>query len=83
MVRTFLAAVLCIFIESNVALSGGLFLVASVTETGSVASSAAGSPAVPTLRLTLDEAISLFLRHNLDLLMAEYGIEASKGREVT
>lgn len=83
MVRTFLAAILCIFIERNVALSGGLFLAASVMETGSVASSAAGSPAVPTVRLTLDEAVSLFLRQNLDLLMAKYGIEASKGRQVT
>ena len=83
MVRTFLAAILCIFIESNVALGGGLFLAASVMETGSVASSAAGSPAVPTVRLTLDEAVSLFLRQNLDLLMAQYGIESSKGRQVT
>jgi cobalt-zinc-cadmium efflux system outer membrane protein len=83
MVRTFLAAILCIFIESNVALGGGLFLAASVMETGSVASSAAGSPAVPTVRLTLDEAVSLFLRQNLDLLMAKYGIESSKGRQVT
>jgi cobalt-zinc-cadmium efflux system outer membrane protein len=83
MVRTFLAAILCIFIESNVALGGGLFLAASVMETGSVASSAAASPAIPTLRLTLDEAVSLFLRQNLDLLMAKYGIESSKGRQVT
>lgn len=83
MVRTFLAAILCIFIERNVALSGGLFLAASVTETGSVASSVAASPAIPTLRLTLDEAVSLFLRQNLDILMAKYGIESSKGRQVT
>ena len=83
MVRTFLAAILCIFIERNVALSGGLFLAASVMETGSVASSAAASPAIPTLRLTLDEAVSLFLRQNLDLLMAKYGVESSKGRQVT
>ena len=83
MVRTFIAAILCIFIESNVALSGGLFLAASVMETGSVAFSAAGSPAVPTVRLTLDEAVSLFLQHNLDLLMAKYGIESSKARQVT
>ena len=83
MVRTFLAAILCIFIERNGALSGGLFLAASVMETGSVASSVAASPAIPTLRLTLDEAVSLFLRQNLDLLMAKYGIESSKGRQVT
>ncbi|MDK2743233.1 MAG: TolC family protein [Nitrospira sp.] len=37
----------------------------------------------PMLRLSLEEAISLFLRQNFDLLMAKYGIESSKGREIT
>lgn len=36
-----------------------------------------------TLRLSLDEAIGLFLQQNLDLLIAKYGIEFSKGQEIT
>ncbi len=35
------------------------------------------------LRLSLDEAIGLFLQQNLDLLIAKYGIEFSKGQEIT
>ncbi len=48
------------------------------------ASSKAGLPApVKGLRLSLDEAIGLFLRQNLDLLIAKFGIEFSKGQEIT
>jgi cobalt-zinc-cadmium efflux system outer membrane protein len=36
-----------------------------------------------TLRLSLDEAVAVFLRRNLDLLIAQFGIEFSKGQEVT
>ncbi|MBX3300788.1 MAG: TolC family protein [Nitrospira sp.] len=36
-----------------------------------------------TLRLSLEEAIGLFLRQNLDLLIAKYGIEFSKGQQIT
>ena len=35
------------------------------------------------LRLSLDEAIGLFLQQNLDLLIARFGIEFSKGQEIT
>ena len=35
------------------------------------------------LRLSLDEAIGLFLRQNLDLLIAKFGIEFNKGQEIT
>ncbi len=43
------------------------------------------SPAapVPALRLSLDEAVGLFLRQNLDLLMAKFGIESAKGQQIT
>ncbi len=37
----------------------------------------------PALRLSLEEAIGLFLRQNLDLLIAKYGIEFSKGQQIT
>ncbi len=40
------------------------------------------SPA-PALRLSLEEAIGLFLRQNLDLLIAKYGIDLSKGQQIT
>jgi cobalt-zinc-cadmium efflux system outer membrane protein len=36
-----------------------------------------------TLRLTVDEATALFLKQNLDLLIAQYGIDAARGLEVT
>lgn len=39
------------------------------------------SPGV--LRLTLDDAMALFLKQNLDLIIASYGIDAAKGRQIT
>ena len=35
------------------------------------------------LRLTLDDAMALFLKQNLDLIIASYGIDAAKGRQIT
>jgi len=35
------------------------------------------------LRLSLNDALALFLRQNLDLLMAQYGIDAAKGQQIT
>src|SRR5206468_5511580 len=40
-------------------------------------------PGAETLSLTVDEAMALFLKHNLDLLIAQYGIDSAKGLEVT
>ena len=40
-------------------------------------------PSISTLRLSLEETIGLFLRQNLDLLIAKYGIEFSKGQQIT
>lgn len=54
-----------------------------------------GQPAEPTakpaslpsspevLRLTLDEALALFLKQNLELIIANSGVEAAKGRQIT
>ena len=36
-----------------------------------------------SLRLSLNDALSLFLRQNLDVLVAKYGIEYSKGQQIT
>jgi len=38
---------------------------------------------MPSIRLSLDEAIGLFLRQNVDLLLAKYGVEFSKGQQLT
>lgn len=41
------------------------------------------APAATTLRLSLDDTVALFLRQNLDLLMAKFGIESAKGQQIT
>lgn len=43
----------------------------------------APSAGAEVLSLTVNEAMALFLRQNLDLLMAQYGIDSAKGLEVT
>lgn len=40
-------------------------------------------PPSQVLRLTLDQAMALFLKQNLDLIMVNYGIDAAKGRQIT
>jgi len=35
------------------------------------------------VRLSLGEALALFLKQNLDLLIAKYGIESNKGQQIT
>jgi outer membrane protein, heavy metal efflux system len=41
-------------------------------------------PSYPgVLRLTLDEAMALFMKQNLDLIIASYGVDAAKGRQIT
>ncbi|MFO0698979.1 MAG: TolC family protein [Nitrospira sp.] len=42
-----------------------------------------GQHATLPVRLSLEEAIGLFLQQNLDLLITKYGIESSKGEQVT
>lgn len=37
----------------------------------------------PAVRLSLTEAMALFLKENLDLLIAKYGIDSSKGQQIT
>src|SRR2546428_8481707 len=58
--------------------------------TGLLCGAALGAEPVPqppasagTLSLTVDEATALFLKQNLDLLIAQYGIESARGLEVT
>jgi cobalt-zinc-cadmium efflux system outer membrane protein len=42
----------------------------------------AAAPA-PALRLSLDEALGLFLKQNLDLVMTAFGIDTAKGQQIT
>lgn len=43
----------------------------------------ASSPAGPTLRLSLEETVAMFLRQNLDLIMTHYGIDYAMGQQIT
>ena len=42
-----------------------------------------GSEKSTVLRLSLDDAIAMFLRQNLDLLKAKYGIETARAKKIT
>jgi len=42
-----------------------------------------GPAATGVLRLSLEEAMTMFLKQNLDLIIANYGIDAAKGRQIT
>ena len=56
---------------------------------GAIAQAAESTPpptvpfSPPVVRLNLSEAMALFLKQNLDLLIAKYGIESSKGQQIT
>ena len=71
-------------ISFSIALLAGLLLLLP----SSITAAQPGPPAVesrtPTsIRLSLTEALSLFVQQNLDVLIAKYGIEYSKGQQIT
>jgi cobalt-zinc-cadmium efflux system outer membrane protein len=37
----------------------------------------------PSVRLSLDEALALFLKQNLDLLIAKFGVDYARGQQIT
>jgi cobalt-zinc-cadmium efflux system outer membrane protein len=41
------------------------------------------TPSSNVLRLSVDEALSLFLKQNVDLIMVRFGIETAKGQQIT
>ncbi len=43
----------------------------------------AQKPPPSVLRLSLDDAVALFLRQNFDLLITKFGIESAKGQQIT
>jgi cobalt-zinc-cadmium efflux system outer membrane protein len=46
-------------------------------------SSRMAPPAGNVLRLSVDEALAMFLRQNVDLIMSRFGIERAKGEQIT
>ena len=58
-----------------------LFLIQALAE--AVDTIPPGSLSAPAVRLNLSEAVDLFLKNNLDLLISKYGIEYSKGQQIT
>lgn len=55
----------------------------SATQPGADHPAKPGSHAPASVRVSLPEALSLFLKQNLDLLIAKYGIEYNKGHQIT
>ena len=68
-----------------------ILIVLSVSASPSNATSPVPAPALEQattveskpLRLSVNDALGLFIRQNLDVLIAKYGIEYTKGQEVT
>ena len=65
-------------------LDAGVVLAGPSSSPGTeISSKTAAAPLTQSVRLSLDEAIGLFLRQNLDLLVAKFGIEFAKGQQIT
>ncbi len=75
---------LCVAVLCVVAAEGNsVFAAPSMGAGPEVSPKAAPVPSPQSLRLSLDEAIGLFLRQNLDLLIAKFGVESAKGQQIT
>ena len=69
---------LCLVMLALVSVKEAAFAVQTVDQI------AKPGPQLPaSVRISLPEALSLFLKQNLDLLIAKYGIEYSKGQQIT
>ncbi len=73
-----IAVVLVIALESSPVLAGP-----AMNASSEAASKVSTLPSTQSIRLSLNEAIGFFLRQNLDLLIAKFGIEFGKGQEIT
>ena len=71
----------CAFIVSLLT----LFLSPAFSESSPASSSTVEepAPAPKALRLSLNDALALFIKQNLDVLIAKFGIEYSKGQQIT
>lgn len=74
---------LCLAIVSCISIGGEPLSAGSLMSVGSDEAPPVTIPPPQILRMSLEEAIGLFLRQNLDLLIVKYGIELSKGQQIT
>lgn len=74
---------LCLAILSCISIGGEPLSAGSLMSVGSDEAPPVTIPPPQILRMSLEEAIGLFLRQNLDLLIVKYGIELSKGQQIT
>jgi outer membrane protein, heavy metal efflux system len=79
-----------VFVDRQVRLICYIIVLSVLSFSASPSSAASPSPlpeqttvALKTLRLSMNEALGLFVSQNLDVLIAKYGIEYTKGQEVT
>jgi len=77
--------VVCVFAIMWVAPLGGESVLAgpSIDPSSERLSHATPTSPAQSLQLSLDEAMGLFLEQNVDLLMAKFGVEFSKGQQIT
>ncbi len=66
-----------------VLLSPALSATAPAAQSAQAGAMTAPPPASPVLRLSLNEALALFFKQNLDLVIAKFGIDYAKGQEIT
>lgn len=74
---------LCLAILGCISIGGEPLSAGSLMSVGSDEAPPVTIPPPQILRMSLEEAIGLFLRQNLDLLIVKYGIELSKGQQIT
>ncbi|MDF0651057.1 MAG: TolC family protein [Nitrospira sp.] len=73
----------CLAMAGSGIFTGESLRAAQSTSVGPDPAARVSTASAPALRLSIEEAIGLFLRQNLDLLIAKYGIDLSKGRQIT
>lgn len=77
-------------LDRRFTLIGSLLIISGLGMSGSLVGAASPSSmseqttvASKTLRLSVNDALALFINQNLDVLIAKYGIEYSKGQQIT
>ena len=83
MVRRLRIASLCLAVSIGSSVGGESLSAGQLMSVASDEAPPVAIPSAPTLRMSLEEAIGLFLHQNLDLLIVKYGIAFSKGQQIT
>jgi len=76
-------SIFCLLILCCLVLYSGLVVAGQPVDAEFSTTAKTVSAPMPSIRLSLDEAISLFLQQNVDLLIAKYGIESRRGQQIT